>query len=418
MPRITLLFLLVLASPRCGAQTAVAPGPKPIEAKQLFALLNAGRERELAGQDLDRLYGILKAGRPFPTEVTAAEGVVPFEDAFGRKTRIYLRVPPRPRAVLILLHGLGGNETQLARAVSGEVLDREGMILLAPCAQGEPLAHTNGDLGLLAKVQAQWWSYDERGIVMQSLLGLARQYGFDRNRVYLCGHSMGGFGVWNLGLRFADRFAAAASLSGGLSRREYLGSKPHRRFHLLLDNAIHLPMLFAHGDRDEIVPVAFERRLHEELTEREIEHRYLEIRGAGHLVDLGDRGPIMPALREHFLGSRRDPHPRRVMHRVIEDRPSRSFWLGIDRLWASTGRVEGRILSDHEIELRSSGVERLTVFLDEALIDLDRPLRLRVNGKVVHEGRVAPSLKALLASWRGREDPAFVCRAALEIDVP
>ncbi len=409
-------FAILVLQVSLSAQSA-APIP-PIAAGRLFEALDDLDLAALEGQDLDHLHRLMKKGRIREPAAFSGAAVVPFEDGFGRTTRVYLRVPKKPRALLVLLHGLGGNERQLAGAVSEDLLEREGIIVLAPCAQPLPPDHPNSDVGLLDKLQPHWWSYDERGIVMSAILSVARLYEFDRDRVYLSGHSMGGFGAWNLGLRFADRLAAAAPMSGGISRREYVGSKPHRRYHLLLDNAVHLPLFFAHGDQDGLVPVEFERRLHAGLLEREIPHTYVELKGAGHLIDLGDRGPVMPKLSEFILKAKRDPHPRRIVHRVIEDRPSRSFWIRIDSIWASTGKIEAQVDEENGIELRCSGVDRFTVFLDEALIDLERPVRLRVNGKLLHEGKVEPDLETLLESWREREDPAFVHRAALRFKAP
>ena len=44
----------------------------------------------------------------------------------------------------------------------------------------------------------------------------------DTSRVYLTGLSMGGFGTWSLGVRYADRFAALAPICGGGERIDIL----------------------------------------------------------------------------------------------------------------------------------------------------------------------------------------------------
>jgi predicted peptidase len=52
-----------------------------------------------------------------------------------------------------------------------------------------------------------WWSYKESSFVLKSLEYVKRNYPVDTNRVVLLGYSMGGYGTWNIGLRYTDRFA-------------------------------------------------------------------------------------------------------------------------------------------------------------------------------------------------------------------
>jgi predicted peptidase len=56
------------------------------------------------------------------------------------------------------------------------------------------------------------WSKD---ILIGLLDEITRKYAVDTNRVYLTGLSMGGYGTWDLGLSYPDRFAAIAPICGG-----------------------------------------------------------------------------------------------------------------------------------------------------------------------------------------------------------
>ena len=58
----------------------------------------------------------------------------------------------------------------------------------------------------------QMWSDD---LLLALLDEIERKYPVDKQRVYLTGLSMGGFGAWSLGLKHPERFAAIAPICGG-----------------------------------------------------------------------------------------------------------------------------------------------------------------------------------------------------------
>jgi predicted peptidase len=86
----------------------------------------------------------------------------------------------------------------------------------------------------------------------------------DVNRIYLTGISMGGYGVWDLALHHADRFAAVVPISGGGSWLEALnaldGTAPHA------GDLLRLPVWAVQGAKDDIVPPEEGRRLANALT--------------------------------------------------------------------------------------------------------------------------------------------------------
>ena len=58
----------------------------------------------------------------------------------------------------------------------------------------------------------QIWSND---LLLALLDELEAKYAVDPKRIYLTGLSMGGFGTWNLGLSYPEKFAAIAPICGG-----------------------------------------------------------------------------------------------------------------------------------------------------------------------------------------------------------
>ncbi len=140
---------------------------------------------------------------------------------------------------------------------------------------------------------------------------------FDSARVYLTGHSMGGHGTWQIGARYAGRFAAIAPSAGWSDFWSYtggdadppadpIGALLHRasngsRTLLWSRNYAQLGVYVLHGDADDNVPVREARRMREELAKFHPDFAYFEQPGAGHWWgnECVDWPPLMEFLRRH-----------------------------------------------------------------------------------------------------------------------
>jgi len=61
-----------------------------------------------------------------------------------------------------------------------------------------------------------WWTFDQELIALNALLNkIVVKYSVDRNRIYLTGLSMGGYGTWALAMKYPKRFAAIVPICGG-----------------------------------------------------------------------------------------------------------------------------------------------------------------------------------------------------------
>lgn len=97
------------------------------------------------------------------------------------------------------------------------------------------------------------WSNDSLLALLDDTI---RKFAVDEKRIYLTGMSMGGYGAWDLGLNYPERFAALAPVCGGgqmitlaLSARE----KPQV--------LISLPVWAFHGAKDPVVPLDESQRM-------------------------------------------------------------------------------------------------------------------------------------------------------------
>ena len=370
-------------------------------------------------------------------------------DAKGRATPLEVVVPSTPPpaagyAVVIALHGLGGKGKQVLPVATR--LAPADAIVLAPSAQylapeeenedmwevGKDVPQTESDdpkerrkealrrLVRAARDQVfpHWWSYRDDSFPLQALAWASQRYPIDRDRVVLIGYSMGGYGTWNVGLRYPDRFAGISPMAGGISRKENTGPRdePSRA---LLGNARLLPSFFLHGNADPVVPVRFSRTIDAELTELGADHTYIEVEGEGHhLRSFLEGDEDSQRLQEWIAARRRDPHPRRVEHTALGAYHGASYWVRIDALADKTARVEAEVAEGNTIRVRTRGVTSLTLFLDPTLLQVAAPVKVELDGALVHEGPVAASLEAVAESWGSRRDPGLVYERMLRLQVP
>ena len=96
----------------------------------------------------------------------------------------------------------------------------------------------------------EWWSPEVLGALLDDVV---EKYAIDKDRIYLTGLSMGGFGTWTLALQAPDRFAAIAPICGG--------GNPHR-----VDQLKHLPVWVFHGAKDQAVKIEKSQEMVDALT--------------------------------------------------------------------------------------------------------------------------------------------------------
>jgi predicted peptidase len=128
-----------------------------------------------------------------------------------------------------------------------------------------------------------WWRPFDLNVLLDDVLD---RYRVDRDRVYLTGLSMGGFGSWDLVGTSPDRFAAVAPMCGGGNPTAV------RRFRSL-------PFWVFHGDADPVVPVKMSDDMVEALKQAGADVKYTRYPGVGH--DCWTQSYNNPELYTWFL---------------------------------------------------------------------------------------------------------------------
>lgn len=184
-----------------------------------------------------------------------------------------------------------------------------------------------------------------------------KNFKIDNDRVYLTGHSMGGHGVWHIGLSHPDLFAAMAPSAGWTSFQLYipwflqkseLFAEPDQiKFRnmvlrqditpLYLENALNLPVYILHGGADDNVPPVQARMMCHYLKNLNYDFIYNEVENQKHWwdidtalgVDCVDLKEMMYFLREKI----RNPYPKKIVFKTSDiAHANKAYYIRIDEL--------------------------------------------------------------------------------------
>lgn len=135
--------------------------------------------------------------------------------------------------VIIFLHGRSLSGHDLAR------VKRYGV--LRAIERGKDL-----EAIVVAPQTSNGWDPDK---VMEVLDKVEQEYPVDKERVYVCGMSMGGYGTMDVAGKYPDRIAAAVAICGG-------GTLSYAC------NLTQVPLWIQHGSADRAVPASESKKIY------------------------------------------------------------------------------------------------------------------------------------------------------------
>lgn len=222
-----------------------------------------------------------------PDELAAFEAMV-YDDGQGGELKYRLLVPEKadePMPVLLFLHGAGergdDNERQLAwgKDLMLKAAREYHCLVIAPqCPAGDKWSIVDWSQD---KITFSGEPSEPMRLANALIDDLATRYNVDKNRLYIMGLSMGGYGSWDAVCRWPGRFAATAPICGG--------GDPQQA-HLLVAT----PVWAFHGDADPVVSVELSRAMVNAIKDAGGDPKYTEYPGVGH-------GSWVPAFAEPEL---------------------------------------------------------------------------------------------------------------------
>lgn len=366
------------------AQPAAKRGPMPdlslsaTEAAKTLDLLWAEREAAVARDEQDEMAA---------KEIHWGDKKMPWlERTFGD-------APSTGRSLWISMHGGGGttheeNDEQWQNQI--RLYEPPEGIVVAPRAPTDAW-----DL---------WHQSHIDPMFDRLIAGMVSTRGADPNKVYLLGYSAGGDGVYQLGPRMADRWAAASMMAGhpNDARPESLRNLPFFIFVGGADSAY---------DRNKVA-LEWGAQL-DALAAADpggYPHKVTSYPGLPHWMN-GRDAEVLPWMAV----CTRDPWPKKVVWLQNEVTHDRFYWLELPPGTAQKGQLIRAAAQGQTITLESADVHNVILRLSDSLINLDQPVTVVVGGKTVFSGLVSRSAPALSQSLEDRADPSSAACALLKV---
>jgi hypothetical protein len=119
-----------------------------------------------------------------------------------------------------------------------------------------------------------------------------------------------------------------------------------------------------------------------------------------------------------MAGFTRNPLPERVVWMQSSVTHDRFYWLAVpkDQAWPGQLVIASRKAQEIRIE-KAEGVRRLTVLLNDDMLDLDRPVTVSMGGTELFSGVVPRTAGTLRESLEAKGDPRLVFDGAATVQI-
>jgi|SRR5262245_10864955 len=136
-----------------------------------------------------------------------------------------------------------------------------------------------------------WTQPEQQAQALAALDAAIKEFKGDRQRVYLTGLSMGGYGTWDIAANYPNKFAAYVVVCGGIRGPEHFPAlhvglvddpKVSDPYAEIAQRVGKTPVWIFHGDVDPAVPVEESRKMRDALQSAHANFKYTEYLGVGH----------------------------------------------------------------------------------------------------------------------------------------
>jgi len=227
------------------------------------------------------------------------------------------------------------------------------------------------------------------------------------DRVYVMGYSAGGDGVYQLAPRMADRWAAAAMMSGHPNDASPLGLRN-------IGFTIHAGENDDAYNRNRVAGEWKEKlqKLQQEDPQGYVHEVHIH-KGLGHWMNLKDAVAV-----DWMAGFTRNPLPEKVVWKQDDVTGGRFYWVAVPAGQAKSGSQVIVRRNDQEIQiLKGSGIDTLIILLNDTMVNLDKVVTVRSDEETIFEGTANRTVATLHRTIAERGDPGLVFSAEVVLDI-
>lgn len=223
------------------------------------------------------------------------------------------------------------------------------------------------------------------------------------DRVYIMGYSAGGDGVFQLAPRFADRLAAAAMMAGHPNETQPDGLRN-------IGFTLHMGGQDSAYGRHEIGRQWKEKlaKLHEADPGGYVNEVVIH-EDKGHWMDREDAVAV-PWMAKFT----RNPRPDRIVWLQDDVTHTRFYWLAVPEPQARERLVVERHGQEIDI-LEASAPTRLSVRLDDSMLDLDAEVVVKRDEQELYRGKPDRTIAVMAKTLAERGDPKGIFYSEVEI---
>jgi hypothetical protein len=292
------------------------------------------------------------------------------------------------------------------------------------------------------------WAYPRGYRTTRAIIReMAERYNVDHNRIYVGGHSMGGYGGYWHAVWWPDRFAGHTSAAGGITAGAVND----------LEILYNTPLFVVHGTKDLQGIWSYVWTTHQMIEKLPLKpqwYKFVRLEDTGHSFPSQYHKQACEWMWEHV----RNPYPKKVVCTVPrlnnpeaeremmgDDASGRCFWVEILKRSGADFNTPAKVVAEFDAKTNTvtvttpliqrvkhpnmqpdhpdstliqmpNTVTRIGICLADDMLDLDRPVTITCNGQQVFQGVVQRSVDFLLDKMVETGDPAMCFAAMVEFD--
>ena len=230
--------------------------------------------------------------------------------------------------------------------------------------------------------------------------------GVNPNKVYLMGYSAGGDGVWRVAPRMADKWAAASMMAGHPGESSQV-------------NLINTPYMIWMGEHDHYYDrniLAKEKAQVMDSLAAAHPGKYIHsnniVKDKGHWMDRVDTAAI-----GWMAQYRRAPYPKQVVWRQELVTREHFYWLTAPADELQQGKTVIASIDGNTINIEQCDYTRLTIGLNDRLVNLDKKVTIRHKGKKIARIKPRRTIATLHRTLNQRNDRSYAFPCTVDIKI-